>query len=916
MQRLLSDPVRSVIATAVAAVMALMSGWRPHWLQTGIGSVALWAITLLAIAAAAVTIVRASFVPRFARVVLGLLALYAALAAFAAAAQGTPHAEWVGGEPIVRALPRWLAAGFVGMFVVIPIAALVHALKSGVHRLRSGTSAWQEANRAVALVLCVAIVSCHVPSGSPAGPESIEASTSRSLTPVAGGPPAPSDLSSPDPVELLKRVEELSARIVRADWDVDARARALDQGVEAAFSLVRDSVGYEAYSGVMRGSSGTYTTRAGNAADRALLLARLLASKGIPTQFAIGTLRAEETRRLFARVFAQAPGTNIVRPRSAGVHSVAFHDRLLTRAQRDHDVIKAALGSQLLPVAKPTREEVLAEMNPHVWVQAKVDGKWMDLDPSFPDARPGMAFASPDRVAPEMPPEFHQRVSIRIVSEHVANGGLVSSTLAEVTHNAIELIDRQIFIVHTREGSGNPMAGLGAALGRALEGKRDSRWIPAIWINGEFTYGTKLDVGSPAFVAEWIEFELSWPGGRREVTRRPLVDRAHATWRAARELDASVLRPLDGNDEGAFDFQALHNVWFSAGRHNLADFDDAAQDLVERAFLESDDAGTESSGSDFGQQVWPFALQNFTWMVWTDHVAIPSVNDVPGVRLYADGPRIAVFTRVPTNGDAAVTISDLRRDDLRGIVEDSSKAHVLAQKKLLFGLLQGALEQEALAQYAMAAGGSAAEVDSTSGRLTAEGVTVFTPRTAPRDFPAGVHPESLTRISTALRDGHVVVAPVKALERDGAWWEIAGGSGDTRSIGLMGLHVGKHIPQVDYKGGVRHLPRPLNQGGAGGPNVHLTPEARKEAYDNFRRRKNAQRIQDNIANFERQQAQQQANQLASPAKRARGGKEYAVLLATIVTAAAKAVIEAILVYAVVYELYFSVGLFLQYLDAH
>ncbi len=59
-------------------------------------------------------------------------------------------------------------------------------------------------------------------------------------------------------------------------------------------------------------------------------------------------------------------------------------------------------------------------------------------------------------------------------------------------------------------------------------------------------------------------------------------------------------------------------------------------------------------------------------------------------------------------------------------------------------------------------------------------------------------------------------------------------------------------------------------------------------------------------------AQRQANQLASPAKR--GGKEYAVLLATIVTAAAAAVIKAILVYAIVYELYFSVGLFLQYID--
>ena len=93
----------------------------------------------------------------------------------------------------------------------------------------------------------------------------------------------------------------------------------------------------------------------------------------------------------------------------------------------------------------------------------------------------------------------------------------------------------------------------------------------ALGIDGEFTSGTVFTVDSPSqvFVAEWLEFELTWPSGQREVTRRPIVNRASAQWRAARPLDASVLRPLDGDDAGPYGLQAVHNVWFSAGRHNL-----------------------------------------------------------------------------------------------------------------------------------------------------------------------------------------------------------------------------------------------------------------------------------------------------------------------------------------------------------
>jgi hypothetical protein len=910
-------------AWLVPLSMLAVSAWLPGELTGGVDVLDLATsrvfplVTAIGVAMAGIVLGRIPRMPGAARWAVGALAGYAVIAFVNGAVSGVPLPALLAGRSLWTPLPFVLQGAVVGALLILPLAIVASVAAAGLRAPVQGSAA-RTVRQACAMALTLAVVLAALPRNDRSVHQTASAETTAAappakplmIAPLVLAPLAVPDGSLPTPMQMVERADRLRQRIVRSDWDVGALAQAMSPGIGPAFELVRDRIGYEPYAGVLRGAAGTYAARAGNSVDRALLLAGLLAQQGIRTQFALGILPDTTKTRLLARAFERGAQEEALRPLVPTAGSAAFHDRVLARAQRDYRAIREALADRLVPVSAPSRDDVLAEMNPHVWVQAWVDRRWLDLDPSFEDSRPGTSFTTVDQTTADIPPELHQTVTIRLTAERVIDGTLVASPLVSVTRPAVALIDRQVFIVHT-QGAGDPFSGLAARFEAALSGGTQQTWTTNIWIDGELVPGRPLDIAAPNLVAEFLEFDLTWPGGRRETTRRPLADRAGFAWRSAQRLDVSVLPAFENDDAGALAFQAVHNIWFSAGRHNLADFDDAAQDLLERAFLQADDAG---GASDFADQVWPFALQNFAWMVWTDHVVVPSLNDTSGVRLYADGPRIAVFTRAPTLDGVALTVSDLRRDDLRGVVDDVAKAALLAERKLLFGLLQGALEYEALAEY-VAVAEEDLVVDATSSRLTADGLVLLAPETGIGNLPPGVHPESVVRIAAALGRGRVVVAPLQGLDEDGSWWEIVPGSGDTRSIGAMGLHSGRTRPRIDFKGGVRHTPRPPRIGGGGGANVHLTPEAEKEAFDEFMRTRNAQREAANVREWQRQQLER-ANQLSAASRKPRSG-ENAVVLAAIALAKwiGAVFVKTVASWALVYVLYMSVGLFLQYLGA-
>lgn len=260
-------------------------------------------------------------------------------------------------------------------------------------------------------------------------------------------------------------------------------------------------------------------------------------------------------------------------------------------------------------------------------------------------------------------------------------------------------------------------------------------------------------------------------------------------WRRAPTHDPRNLKPLARDAKGVLVPRAVHNIWFSAGRHDLVAYAHEMKALAQA--LRPTPAGSPAPSQQpsattlLAAQLGPMAVQTFPLVLLSDHLIVPGLNDSPRFRFYADSPRVFIVSIGPdpqSGPDGIFVLHDLRRDHLRGLALGSSRDPGLVERKIWFGVLEGALEHELAVQYAAAMGSPISAVTSTSSLANGQGVIVLRPG------PAGTAPsvesaETAARIAQALEDGAVVVVPRSVLKGGPpGWWEIARGEADTRSV--------------------------------------------------------------------------------------------------------------------------------------
>jgi hypothetical protein len=630
-----------------------------------------------------------------------------------------------------------------------------------------------------------------------------------------------------DAARLGERLDALEARMPPERYDLTALAASLGAGVEPAFAFVRDRVGFDAYDGVLRGARGTLVHRAGNAPDRALLLAALLRQKGVATRFATSGLDAATTERLLARLFVRPPvAAAPTRPASE------LTQRVLGRGRRDADAILGALGPAVPSAAGPTQTEALRALSRHVWVQARAEDRWIDLDPSFPDAVPGRAPAPASGVHEDLPDDLFQMLTLRVAAEYLSGGALATEKCLEYTARVADLRDAHVYLIHAPSRP----SGLADALSAGTAGP--DAFAPALWVSGEayggravsFTEGAKAERGRPpgrglggvlggggalgssrAFVAEWLELELRIPGRPPEVTRRALVDRAGAAWRARPERDPATLAPLARVDGQLCAPREVHNLWITAGRHDLGAFAQAIRTWG------APEAPGERGEPSFAETVWAFSLRTALLPIFSDEVILPALDASPAVRLYVDSPRVTIVTTGPAvrEGVAGSWFRiDLRRDAVRVVAKSAEHEAEALAGRVRYGATQGALEHESCAGLARQLGLGEDRVFSTSGLLGADGVVRL-------DAAAGAgrfaHAGVLAEARAALAEpGVVLVAPKPALAKPfAAWWRV-GADGTTAAVlgdgnagGIFGnLPPGPAAPPVPL-GRPATAPRPV-----------------------------------------------------------------------------------------------------------
>jgi hypothetical protein len=214
--------------------------------------------------------------------------------------------------------------------------------------------------------------------------------------------------------------------------------------LDGAFAAVATTIRFEPYAGILRGSRGTVLARGGNAADQVVLLADLLRANGYRVRFVRGTL--------------------------AGANLDA-----LVRSMYPPDVPAFALKEEYLPYDPASDAALRRLLSHHVWLEVDQGGEnWLPLDPSFPRARIGEAYAAAKERLDDLPGDMYQRI-VLTVHEETSDGakrelGSLEGTAAELGLRPLSLLVLGVRQLETPEEGKAKGGSAGGLFGGVLSG--------------------------------------------------------------------------------------------------------------------------------------------------------------------------------------------------------------------------------------------------------------------------------------------------------------------------------------------------------------------------------------------------------------------------------------------------------------
>jgi transglutaminase-like putative cysteine protease len=581
---------------------------------------------------------------------------------------------------------------------------------------------------------------------------------------------------------------------------IDELASALDYDHDRIFRFVADEIWYEPYEGVLRGARGTLESRAGNSADKALLLAALLDASLVGYRFVIGTIDDDAADALWtsaqvevptaqdhaAAALTQAPidatlgptpaptptpapaqPTGTLPPEDQALVDDLARDPLpivataTTMLEDGIGLVRSALEARGVPIPAPRSGLPELERTQHVWLRVERGAEWFDLDPSLAGQPAGQALGAPLSSDLEaLPDELRHRIETRVILERVAGTGLGQEVVVEHVGFADELAGRPMALLHLAPGD---LQGLGITIAGALEGTE--QYQPLFQV-GDTTYVGLVGVRFPSgeglggelfgpvdhdgeATAEWLETTVVSPGDRSSVARRTLFDRVGSAARAAGTIDPQALPALDRVRETE-DQPGVPAVLATA--HFLA----VATGATSSAVLEDVDPADESP--------WVLRIAPHAY-----HLSRDSANATAalarGSRLFHDAPNIVrSIVEVPSgvsDGTFTTTLDILSRS-FAGVPVVG--APVDPAPGITAGVLSHVVERLAL----RAGDGTPTPIEVSVGAVmevaAAQGIPVraFVPGDDVSGLP--IAPDALELLTGALNAGLVAIAPERPVK--------------------------------------------------------------------------------------------------------------------------------------------------------
>ncbi len=624
------------------------------------------------------------------------------------------------------------------------------------------------------------------------------------LAVVAASSPGRADVTIENPGDVID-TSRVTVAAKRAELGTDA---------ERLFVFVRDRIAHDVYRGALRGGPGTLLSLSGNAVDKTLLLQDLLKRAGHQTRVAHGTLDGPKADALAQAVFRRPPGpAPTAGAIDAGVK--AFLESVKKDTAEQYRMIVRGLSEAGVSAPTAAPRSLADDLRDHYWVQYRRGDAWVDLDPSFPEARVGQAFAPAAETRESVPDALYHRVVLRVVVEERKDGRWQRRPLLTYETLAPSLSGQTLVLAH-QEGSWTqplPESSLAGAAAGALEKitgllgglgggsqpaprSREDRAKPVLTIGGDYRMGEAFDVVHPQNEAsavaasatatgEWLEVEFRGPDGAVVKTERTIFDRIGFAARQAGQTTSSV-GALGVNHP----LTSIFCLSFSTGP------------LIEPAIAGpagSAKTSTVAGGEERAVTQVVSLLNGLNGVValFADRLSAPT--DAGGQEaLYSlTSPRLIVSAFRSSTTATSISV-DLRRASYRPITLAPVGGDKLFQLQVLRGVLDGVLESRVMGLlFPPGAAVSGVEPGAYStatvfrAGLQTGARTVVLKGGGGETRPA-LGAEAMARIGADLGGGKVVLLPERAVTVDGrsrtAWWQVDRASGETIGVTEDGLH--------------------------------------------------------------------------------------------------------------------------------
>ncbi|CAG0927925.1 hypothetical protein TFLX_00702 [Thermoflexales bacterium] len=556
----------------------------------------------------------------------------------------------------------------------------------------------------------------------------------------------------------------------------------------AAFAAVQ-SFRTDLYPGALRGTRGTLWGEAGNSLDKASALIAMLRLAGVPARYRHGTLSMPQAQTLIASLFPTANGV-------AGY---------------------VPIGTAL---ADPVNDaSVIALAADHWWVEAYLPGSgWTNLDPTYPQAVLGQAFATPssdgtDRAA-DVPASAHHTLRMRLKKEQysafpIGGATLLTAYVLDETFNVSQLAGKRLMLGHL----------VSEALAGGVFSSITRTYTPYLGIednNQGFQgdtfqdYLTNFPLATTFTTAEWLEYEIHSPAGHTETFTREVKDLIGA---ATRRLGGSPQLELGTSSGPFFGPEDIYVNWVlpnavsewavqrqSAGvLSRVKQVGDLSQTMLEIA--DRLPPNTILTGADLDAYLAALSDTVFVSEFMLTGIGLDFARQADAdlerieaglrTRLYYASPRVFTVSSIGDPTEAVTTTVDLRHTSVHTLVYPGQAVAAGRTAQWVKGVNESILEGAALAR---GEGAPALTTMQVFDEMVAQGIDPVLIQ--PNDYGVldayDFSPEALAHVIEALLEGKQVLIPSRAVliagEPTFAWWEIDPVTGETISVGENGLH--------------------------------------------------------------------------------------------------------------------------------